>query len=175
MSPRHPSLWVLALGAALLGATCERPETPTLDVRQSGDVLEVGAANCVNAKQLPPVQTGDALVVLHQLPRALEQAPGELELTVETVCETLSFSPSHDDDGLAVATFAAPEGAECGVIVSAEIANASDRCVLAGPEQADPEQLEAACNYVCPEPTEAGTGDTTDTGTGDTGGDTTGG
>ncbi|WP_266216211.1 hypothetical protein [Paraliomyxa miuraensis] len=74
------------------------------------------------------LRPGDAFVVIHRLPPQLDEIPYSLELTVTTPCHTVEIEATHHD-GLVVLPRTAPQCAEQGLVVTAEIANSRLQCV----------------------------------------------
>lgn len=147
----------LVLLLALAGTGCAEVVEPVLDVRSGADESrpEIGS-DCVSADELS-VTADQIIYIVHALPEGLGGSPGELEVTISTGCEELTQTATHDEDGIALVPLSLPEGAECGAVVTTSIANAIDRCVLAGASEQS-----SGCSVVC---TETDDDETTDTDT----------
>ncbi|PRQ04212.1 hypothetical protein ENSA5_09960 [Enhygromyxa salina] len=163
----------LGLAVTVLAATgCGDIVEPIFDVRDEADGRRpaLGSDSCASTGDLN-VTSDQVIYAVHALPEQLDGSPAELELTVSTACAELTKTATHDEDGLALVPIALPKGAECGAVVTASIANASERCVLRGVLEG------AGCSVDCGS-AEAGdteTGDdSTETETGDDSTDSTG-
>lgn len=147
------------LAFALAG--CGAVVTPILDVRATADDSRpaAGSDNCASAEQLSGVVTDQIVYVVHALPEPMQHPPGELEITIATGCTELSLTHAHADGGVALVPVALPEGAECGVVITTTVANATDQCVLTGADEGS-----APCSFECSNDTDTGSEDeTTDT------------
>lgn len=148
--PAKYKLLTLTLALVSLGG-CGEPEEPILELSAS-PTLERPTANCEAEFS---VNEGDVFYVVHALPaetgRNLEDL-GDLEVSVATACTEVTKSFSHDDDGLVSIPFEAPVGAECGVVVTASIANSTKTCQLDSASS-------SPCAAECPIPEGNGDGD----------------
>lgn len=123
-------LAALLCAAPLLGGCpMDAPAGPVLCLLGAG----VDPATHACAGVTPPVlAAGDAYFIRHELPAGVTP-PGTVHLRIETPCGAVETDASYGegaDAGPAVGRFAlvarvAPPGAECGVTVTATIANSA--------------------------------------------------
>jgi hypothetical protein len=135
-------------------AACIEPLEPKLTLRENDEEMTSIADNCAGADF--PIVSGQAFYLYHSLPEGVIP-PEPLQIDLETVCGNFPREVDHVDDDSATplrVPLAAPPGAECGVTVTATIANSTIRCELEAVDK-------TGCDAQCPE-TE-GTEETDDT------------
>jgi hypothetical protein len=125
--------FALLLGL-LLVSSCGPTLTPVLDVQSSADAKRPAddAESCTRTDKLGGVVSDQVVYIVHAVPEPIGSSLGDLEVSVATGCTEVTVTRRHDQQGLALIPIALPEGAECGAIITASIAQATDRCVLDG-------------------------------------------
>jgi hypothetical protein len=88
-------------------------------------------------QKLATANDDEALYLVHVLPEGVT-APGPVHFRLETACASLerdveySTPPQETDRARAIASFVAPKGSGCGLIITATVAGQTQREVLTG-------------------------------------------
>lgn len=148
-------LFGVLLACSQLACDDKEPLSPVLDVRATNDNErpEDGDSSCQSSAELS-VTADQVVYIVHALPTQTDRISEELELRVSTACTETTATHRHDEDGLVFVPLTMPEGAQCGAVVTATIANSITRCTLDGTNKAG-----EACSVACSESDESGDGD----------------
>jgi hypothetical protein len=124
------ALFAIALS---LFVSCQQAEHPTLCVL---DARAYDASAQVCSQPLTRAEEGLTIYVLHTLPSKVDP-PGPVRLRVESACDSeereVAYAPlPGNDQHVAVASFKTPKGAGCGLIVTATVADQTQRQVIVG-------------------------------------------
>lgn len=97
---------------------------------QAGEKGENGCREEPTCAGVKGLCTGDAFVVIHEIAQEVGETPYPLKLTITTACAEQQLEARHFE-GVVVRPVIAPECAEQGVVVTAEIANSRTSCPVA--------------------------------------------